>query len=231
MEKRFELVPEMTRLAPNGHTLYRIRALSDFLTVRKGHLGGWVEKEENISQNSAAWVYDDAMVYGDAWLRGFARVRGHAQVFDSAWLQDGAIVEDEAKVGGNAFLFDAARFKEDARASDNAWVGGRTVIHKKVWLCGDARICDERAIMVFTGLEKHNRPLTFFRAKDEEICVGCEGYLLGTLEEFSEDMARRYGDDKRVNSMYQVTINVARLRIKDSAIMQPKYLRTKEKGL
>ena len=59
-----------------GITLKRIKASISFGTIIKGEIGGWIEKEENLSGN--AWVYGDAQVYGDAWVYGNARVYGDA---------------------------------------------------------------------------------------------------------------------------------------------------------
>lgn len=47
-----------------GKTLYRIKALITFSIVKKGELGGFIEKENNLSQ-----------VYGDAWVSGNALVK------------------------------------------------------------------------------------------------------------------------------------------------------------
>ena len=65
-----------------GTTLYQIKALKDFSNVSKGDLGGWIEKESNLSQlNNAwvcgnAWVCDDACVYGNALVSGNEKVMG-----------------------------------------------------------------------------------------------------------------------------------------------------------
>ena len=46
-----------------GHTLYRIEALKDFGDIKKGEKGGYIEKEDNLSQDDNAWVYGNAEVY------------------------------------------------------------------------------------------------------------------------------------------------------------------------
>lgn len=61
---KYELTKETKTLCET--ILYRIKALKDFSNVKKGDLGGWIEKEENLSQEENAWVYGDAKVYGDA---------------------------------------------------------------------------------------------------------------------------------------------------------------------
>ena len=53
-----------------GTTLHQIIAVRDFSDVISGEIGGWIEKEENLSHNG------DARVYGDAWVSGNARVSG-----------------------------------------------------------------------------------------------------------------------------------------------------------
>ena len=57
-EKKYTLTKE--EICFHGRTLYRIKTLKDFGDVKKGDLGGWVEKEENLSQEDNCWVYDDA---------------------------------------------------------------------------------------------------------------------------------------------------------------------------
>ena len=58
--KKFELTSES--IVKFGRTLYRIRALVAFGNVKEGELGGFLEKEENLSQDGYAWVGGDATV-------------------------------------------------------------------------------------------------------------------------------------------------------------------------
>ena len=48
---------------------YRIKALTFFSDVKEGDLGGWIEKEENLSQEGSTWVYGNATVYGNAEIK------------------------------------------------------------------------------------------------------------------------------------------------------------------
>ena len=68
--KKYELTGEVK--VKFGVTFKRIRALIDFGNVKKGELGGFIEKEENLSHENNAWVYDDAWVYGNAEVSGNA---------------------------------------------------------------------------------------------------------------------------------------------------------------
>jgi hypothetical protein len=52
--------------------LYRIQALKDFSDVKSGDLGGWVESENNLSQEGDCWVNGNAQVGGNAWVNGHA---------------------------------------------------------------------------------------------------------------------------------------------------------------
>ena len=82
MNKKYELTDETQEW--NGRTLHRIRALADFGDVKAGELGGWIEKEENLSHNGNAWVYGDAWVCGDARVCGDAQVWGNAEIFKTS---------------------------------------------------------------------------------------------------------------------------------------------------
>lgn len=52
--------------------------------MEEGELGGYVEKEENLSNDGNAWVSGNARVYGDAWVSGDAMVYGNARVYGDA---------------------------------------------------------------------------------------------------------------------------------------------------
>ena len=99
MNKKYELTNETIQV--NNKTLYRIKALRDFGNVGKGDLGGWIEKETNLSQEGDCWVYDNARVYGNAIVYDNARVYDSAMVYDNARVYDNAIVYGYAIVYGN----------------------------------------------------------------------------------------------------------------------------------
>ena len=56
--KKYRLTDDTTH--ENGKTLYRIEALKSFNDgwVKKGEKGGYIEKEDNLSQDGDCWVYD-----------------------------------------------------------------------------------------------------------------------------------------------------------------------------
>ena len=66
--KKFEFTGETKTISLffRTATLHRIRAVAEFGLVKIGDLGGWIEKEENLSHEGKAWVCGDAEVCGDA---------------------------------------------------------------------------------------------------------------------------------------------------------------------
>ena len=73
MEKKFELTDNFV-INALGIKLFQIKCTKAFKNANEGDLGGYVEKEENLSQSGDAWVYGDAKVYGNAQVSGDARV-------------------------------------------------------------------------------------------------------------------------------------------------------------
>lgn len=59
--KKYKLLDSDTKVL-FGKTLFRIQALISFGDVQEGDLGGYIEKEENLSHDGNAWVYNNAQV-------------------------------------------------------------------------------------------------------------------------------------------------------------------------
>ena len=105
--KKYEFTGEtkQVELLFRTATLHRIKAVAEFGIVKVGDLGGWIEKEENLSHDGKAWVYGNAKVYGDAKVWGNAKVYGNAEVCDDAEVWGNAKVCGNAEVYGNAEVF------------------------------------------------------------------------------------------------------------------------------
>ena len=73
-QKKYEFTGEVK--IEFGVKLHRIRALVAMATigVAVGDLGGWIEKEKNLSHSGNAWVSGDARVFGNARVSDDARV-------------------------------------------------------------------------------------------------------------------------------------------------------------
>ena len=85
-----------------GRKLYQIKALKDFGDVKAGDLGGYIEKEENLSQDGIAWVFDNAQVFGDACVYDNAEVFDNARVLGNAQVYDTTCIHCDAQISSNA---------------------------------------------------------------------------------------------------------------------------------
>jgi hypothetical protein len=104
--KKFELTAEFVTNV-FGKKLFRIKAIVAFGDVEKGELGGFIEKEDNLSHDGNAWVYGNARVFGNARVSGNAWVYGNAQVSGDARVYDDA---DYAVVKGFGRCFRTTTF-------------------------------------------------------------------------------------------------------------------------
>ena len=79
--RKYELTDDSKTI--DGTTLRRIRAVTSFGSfgsVCAGDLGGYVETENNLSQEGNAWVFDDAQVFYRARVFGEALAFGDARI-------------------------------------------------------------------------------------------------------------------------------------------------------
>ena len=148
--KKFELTGEQK--CSYGKILFRIKALKPFGNVVAGQTGGWVEKEENLSQEDNAWVSDDAVVKDNAVVSGDAVVEGDTVVSDDAVIKGNAIVGDNAVVsgdtivGGNARVIGNALVSDDAVVKDNAVVSGDAIVKGNAAVSGNARVIGDAVV-------------------------------------------------------------------------------------
>lgn len=114
--KKYELTSEYVEF--DGRKLYRIKALKSFylcgLTVKAGALGGYIEKEENLSQEGNAWIHGNAYVYDNAY------VRDNAYICEEAWIHGNAEIKNEAWIHGNAEIGGNAKVKDEAEVYGDA---------------------------------------------------------------------------------------------------------------
>ena len=73
IEKKFELTDKFV-FNTFGIKLFQIKCTKSFKYAKEGDLGGYVEKDENLDQESDAWVYGNARVYGNAQVYGNADI-------------------------------------------------------------------------------------------------------------------------------------------------------------
>ena len=77
MEKKFKLTDNYV-LNEYGVKLYQIKCTNTFEYAKEGELGGYIEKEENLSQGGNARVSGNAQVYGNARVYGDACLKSDA---------------------------------------------------------------------------------------------------------------------------------------------------------
>jgi len=140
-EKKYELLTDRP-IIYRGRTLYQIRALRDFGEVNKGELGGFIEKEDNLSHTGDCWVYNFGKIYGNAIVSGDAEVYDNAKVYGDAEVYDNAKVFEDARVFGNAKVFEDARVYGGAKVFDNAEVYGNAEVYD-ARVSGDTRVTDD----------------------------------------------------------------------------------------
>lgn len=158
---KYEIV-KTESIEHNGRTLYRIRALREFLVtatnrrilVKAGDLGGYIEKEENLSQEGECWIADEAKVYDNAEVKGSSLVYGYAEVFENAVICN-AFVYDNAKVFGNVIVCALSQIFGNAKVScflvHRGNISGNAEVYDKAkilggFVSGDAKVYDNAII-------------------------------------------------------------------------------------
>lgn len=196
-----------------GKKLYRIEALKDFGNVRKGHKGGYVQSERNLSPSGNSWVFGNAKVFDNALVCGDARVFGNAKVLDNALVYGdarvygSARVEDYAKVFGNALVSGDALIDDDACVSGNVLVSGNSVV------CDGARIDNVKALITISPIGSENGTLTAYKNNKGGISVNRGGFS-GTLEEFKQAVKKTHGYNKYVKT-YKLAIELIKSRLEE----------------
>ncbi len=128
--------------------LYSIRAVKSFSDVKKGDLGGFIEKEENLSQHGDAWIYDEAIVFGDAEVSGSAQIREKAEIYGNVAIYGNAIVSGNAEISGEARVCESARITGNAVVRDTALIAGNTVVSGDSRVLGDTRLLGNVRILI-----------------------------------------------------------------------------------
>ena len=216
-----------------GRKLYQIKALKDFGDVKAGDLGGYIEKEENLSQDGTAWVHDNAWVYGDAEVYGNAQIHdiarvynhakvcgkaqvyGNAQICGYAEIYDNALVYGDAEIYGDALVYGDAEIYGDAcvcdnaEVFDNARVLGNAQVYDTTWIHCDAQISSNADYICFKGFGSENRNTIMFKTKNGDIRVSC-GCFTGSLRAFMDKVKETHGNTKYAKE-YLACIGVAKI--------------------
>ena len=213
MEKKYKLTDETINV--NGKTLYRIKSIKDFGNVKKGDKGGFVEKEENLSQSGDCWVYDNAKVYNNAKVFDYADIYGNAEIFGNA------IVSGNARVYGNAKVYHYAMVYDNAEVCDNAIISGNAEVYHdaavygnarvfgNAEICGKAEIANDLDYIVFKNWWSSGRYFTWTRSNNMWK-VGC---FYGTSNELIE---KAYRDSNESGKEYERVVKYIESMLKDN---------------
>lgn len=102
--------------------------------VPVGVRGGYVESENNLSQDGNCWIMDNACCIGEAVVSGNAKVKGSAIVSERAIVTDSATVSDNAEIanlsiiGGNCVVSDNAFVRGKSKLSGHAKAINNTIL-------------------------------------------------------------------------------------------------------
>lgn len=149
MKKKYKILKDDIAVVKYNHNtiiIYRIKALRDFGDVKKGDIGGYIEKESNLSHEGNCWIYDDAYVLGNARVCNNARVYNKAKIFGNAYLSGNSKIFDNARVFDNAQVFlnakvhDNAKVFENAKVYNNAEVYGNSQVFGYSKVFGNAKV-------------------------------------------------------------------------------------------
>ena len=177
---KYTILQDVTMEHAN-RTLYRIKALRDFDTVKAGDLGGWVESEDNLSQEGNCWIYGEAKVYNkavvsdNAQIHGYSEISGCAQVYQNAHIWQKGKVTQQARIYGNAEIQANAKIMNHTRVYQNAFVGGDALLYENAKVYGNAQvygavtICESAEIYgsarIFDNADVRGRAKVYRKAK------------------------------------------------------------------
>ena len=168
-----------------GTTLKRIRAAVEFklkcgIVIAKGELGGWIEKESNLS--------------GDAWVSGNAEVSGDAEVYGDAE------VHGDAKVYGNAKVYGYAEVSGKAEVYGDAWVSGKAKVYGNAEVSGNAKVYGDKIekendlINITSNIDSYNITIT-----PKHIKIGCQYHSKTAWFNFTDDEIVKMDGEEAVN--------------------------------
>ena len=138
MEKKYEFSEETQKI--DDIILHRIKALRDFSDVKKGDLGGWVEKESNLSHDGNCWIYNNAKAFNNAKVYGNSVIYNEVIICDSAHVYDNVRIFNRVRIGSNARVYG------NSVLCGNVVIEGSANIYGNVWICGSTYVRDNAKV-------------------------------------------------------------------------------------
>ena len=181
--KKYEITDIKHPKDPNLHRIRALQRVSE--TVGPGTLGGYVQSEENLTQeNDGAWIYGDAICC------------------ESAIVTTGAFLTGQARVSGSALVSNEAEIGGQARVRDRAVVSGGTVQEGAV-VCGDAVIRKNQITGAVPLVEGH---ATVMGVVAGAVYLGADAFILpgNTVDNPTNSVLAINGTHVRLYSIEQV---------------------------
>ena len=118
----------------DGHTLYKIKYLKDFIdcrgiTIKKGTLGGYVENYDILDQNGNACILGGAKVYGKSKITGASIISGESAVESS--IIDSSHIRTDSSIY-NSIIKNYSRISESSiynSSINNSAIGDESKIY------------------------------------------------------------------------------------------------------
>lgn len=222
--KKYEFSGETLRYGEV--TLHRIRALRNFgklhRYVKAGDLGGWIEKEDNLSHDGDAWVAQDAIVMGEAkvfddgfimnscrvreaaQVHGSATVAGEAEIYGSAQIYGEAVIDEMAEVYDKAEVFDSAIVRGKASVFESAKVYGKASLTFGLpHIYGTAQLCGKATAGSHAQIKGGiwNTPPLYIQGSDGYLGISSESEVdisrhLATWQEWHDEFSLVLSDDR-----------------------------------
>ena len=189
----------------NGHILHRIESLKDFTLINgkeihKGDLGGWVENENNLSQEGLCWIYEECKMYENARRSGNSIGHENSQQFGCSQQYENSQQYGASQQYGNSKQFEHSLQFGNSRQygnsqqygnshqygnsqqyensqqfghsyqSGNSKQFGESKADKDMSLSGNSLFETEEDIVILTS-PTSGRQITI--GSDKNICTGC----------------------------------------------------------
>ena len=157
-EKKYRLTDEMQKI--RDYTLFRIEALRDFADVKKGDLGGFIEKERNLAHEGNCWIYDNACAYD------------RAEVIDDAQLRDHVTASGRSRISASAIATEFVTIYGNTRIRGNSFLAGESIVHNHAIVDQNAMIYGKAMLLDHSEAKGHCRIYGYGKLADRTRAEG-----------------------------------------------------------
>lgn len=212
--KKYEMTTDFKEMNC-GTKVYRIRALKNIEKhdVIAGQLGGFIEKESNLSQSvsDTSWVDDEAVVMGQTELVGSVLVKHNAVVEGDSKLFGHLIVNEKSHLVDTYLIGENNQITENSRLFDVQLKGD------SIHISGNANLYNIRTEDTILGLRIADD--VFVEGSDPLVLGGVNIHLLDnvTIEEGATIVGQRITLMNHASLLGQPTLKGIDIRLEDGA--------------